>query len=326
MKNNIKKITAAAMALTLLGTGSAVSQIVSPSACTVITASAANDTRMDIEREWEPVTKKIVTDEGIIIDPKNGKYFKIIVTVDKNNKFGDFCGHIPYNSNKLEVILNNDKKPARTLGEVAYEWMGENNSKNLMFQCSITDKVIGFATIATENCESNGDVITFYAKSKINPIDNKPYTDTTPVGELIGELHMDKVLDVRTNPKEYVAPKEINIISDTPPKNETVLEKKLKYKYKLGDVNGDDTVDVADAQKIINILRVKHKTEVAVSFDFRESADINEDGYIDMKDAEAIFDYYVVGTLCYNKYNPRSDVKHNIGDVVEIYSYKVSSK
>jgi len=62
--------------------------------------------------------------------------------------------------------------------------------------------------------------------------------------------------------------------------------------FMRGDVNWDDEVDLADGISVLNLL-----FRTSEPFDCPDAADVNDDGFVDISDATAIFSYRFLGAL-----------------------------
>ena len=332
MKNNFKRLTAAAMAITLMGTGTAISNAIIPNDCSSITAHAAQNNEIGVL--WEDLTETVTTSDGVIITPSNNEYFKVSFTIKNNTGCTIFFFFFPYDSSKLEVIKNAaNGKPAYTCGEVWDKEVENTKKAEISWRVTLNEGIedrfkdekkdkglsglISIASIGLDKKEKttkDGVVMTYYLKSKRNPKTGKLYTDETPCSELIASPTMDKVLDGQTNNIEHSTPSEIKVVSNTKPKNDKTIK---TVTYIIGDVNKDTKIDLVDAQLFCNKYGIKgnSKLSVKVNSSYDKVFDVNGDGYIKAEDAEYILDYYLCGSVC----GISSKAKYKIGDKFSEY-------
>lgn len=305
MKNNIKKITAAAMAIALLGTGSAVSQVVSPCTCTGIATNA-----IDIS-DLSPAVIKIEKDE--IAKNKNGDKvtmpkgtIKATLHIDKNQGFSLSGLSIPFDSTKCTVKTKNGQ----------YLYHVEDAGEGIIWSVSVNDNVsnkaknqgysglVAFSSMGTELNNKSGDMISVYLEPK-NGID----LSKEKMSDLFGTVNVDKFLDPKTEPVKHEEPKSIIVIGITPQKDEI----KTEIKYMVGDVNGDRKINVADSQLICNMI----KNPIDMTSKAGLCADVDGNGTVTIDDAFELLDYYSNVGVSYNSYS------HNrIGKMKSFYILK----
>lgn len=278
MKNNIKKITAAAMALALLGTGTALTEAFLPNTNTGITVSAAESN--EFTTSWETVSSTIYFDDGTTIPAGSAKVSLVLL-----NAKGFACGgiRIPFNPNKEEIAR--DKKGNII---VIYAQAGENKYHHISVNDNVNPKgnrglkgIIGFGYSGDTSYES-GVVYSVYLKPKGNIDFSKE-----KLSDLIAEPIVERTLDAKTYPIPHTEPEEIVVTGDNHP---IIDNKKGKYTFTIGDVNNDGTIDVKDAQTICTTLGKSESLFVNSELLWR--ADVTEDRVVTMDDAFAILDYY----------------------------------
>lgn len=304
--NNIKRITATAMALTLLGTGTAVSQVISPNVNIAINASATDVSDLSpaaILTEKDEIAKNSNGDEVTI----PAGTIKVTLWIDSNQGFSSSGLSIPFDSSKCTVKMKN--------GQCLYHV--EKAGKGITWKTSVNYDVkdtkgnqgfsglVGFGTIGTDPCTNSGPMISVYLEPK-SGVD----LSNEKISDLLGTVQVNKFLDPRTNPVKHEEPKSIIVIGITPKKEEI----KTEIKYTVGDVNGDEKINVVDAQLICNMI----KNPIDMASKKGLSADVDGNGVVNIDDAFEILDYYSNVGVSYN-----STSNTRIGQTKTAYIIKV---
>lgn len=181
--------------------------------------------------------------------------------------------------------------------------------------------LVAIASMGSDDVSENGEFIRFYLKSK-------PGVTFNPNESAVLEFVTQHFITARSE-------------SITTAADPTVVCNKVhEIRARIGDVNNDGAVNLADSQYIINILNENGVNVIAVDSAqedwFVDSngnplegiiiegedgtyfmpcvADVNRDGVINMDDAEAILDYYVAHSLV----NP--DYTDDYIDTIQVYT------
>lgn len=298
MKNNIKKITATAMALTLFGTGIAVSNVVSPNANTAYAASSSAVNQLSYN--WEVLTTS-KTVNGTTI-PTGAAKISLVVTNNRGVGIGGI--RIPYNPQKLDVIK---EKNGSVLVEAGAA--GDGRSFTASYNENRKDPskpfqgIIGLGFIGEGLSYEDGVMCSVYVVGKKNVNLAKE-----SVSDLIGSTEVERIIDEDCNQVEHTEPQNITVSGNAP------KDASNKIEYIIGDVSGNGKIGAEDPQLICNMIKDKG------TYSFRDvlSADVDGNGIVEMDDAVAVLEYYSNAGVGKKNY----DSTYNVGKNKVFYEVK----
>lgn len=224
---------------------------------------------------------------------EEGKYYYYRVTLFVKENEG-FCGSgfkILYDYQNFEIVFKAYKKPL-------VEDMEAVGSLATAYSYNDEQGYLAIGTIGDDDSKETGPFCCFYLKAEREIIDENPNLSD----HVVSGIDVDMLVDSRTDPLPEVP---------TLPEHVSVLY----YSYFLGDISGDETIDIDDAvylqQFVKKYGRISVDTFMTLLADekakyqglyvettlFEEiftlvPIDINGDGYIDTMDSTALLEHY----------------------------------
>ena len=227
---------------------------------------------------------------------------KVSYVLANNYGYTNFCARFNYNPSKLQVVKQkNSWQAAFTIGDA-----GEGQS--FTFIDNHSSGILGFSTMGDFNSQSD-DLVSVYFRPIPNAI-----SETDQISDLIYAPEIETLLDLSNQHP--------NTDDPSGAVDYTISEQfeyfvPVSYSFKLGNINGDDNITVADAQNILlmlsayqGVLTTDTETNVfdndpnfsglfieinGVSTLVLQVADVNFDGIIDTTDASLVLQYVVEG-------------------------------
>ncbi|MBR3446241.1 MAG: hypothetical protein IKH27_00335 [Oscillospiraceae bacterium] len=293
--------------------------------------NAATNSVNNLLTKIEPVTCDIEVEceDGELRTVYAGSWM-VTIKMENNPGYANAGIRIPFDLNYIEPYRYEYKSDDKKYEQIYYT-LGPACDRSTTYVTwndapynSTDDKPanLSIGTMSNKNDKDDYDVVTFYLKAKPN-VNLK----NIPIQDVVSPPVVDKLLTADNNPVPHEEPKKIEYESTTPPKGSYTKKVVTDYTYKLGDVNGDNIIDVEDAQAICLMLN-EDETPISVNTTFDalkvynsaikstnrnfkglfftvegekqldlKVADVNGDNVVNMYDAQVILHNYTRATV-----------------------------